>query len=306
MLNFSLFLFIGTLGWGISLYLIKILLVCLTPTEIVLYRTLLGALSLFMLAKLLRLRSVHFKALVCDGLVVGLFNVALPLYLTSLAEKTVPSALASVLNGLTPLCTFLWSFCFLTERPKMRFFNVLSLTLGLLGISLVHLDHLKSQGSLVHLLALMATCFSYGFVANYVKNCLRTQEPILVAAMASAVSALLMLFFQLYTHASLSWGYPTTLAQGSALLWLGVISTGLSLYLYCLLIKRLGAVNAVMVTYLMTVTGVLMGVVFLGEKMSTLVILGCCCVIISLLLTNHAASFERFYRGYSLRALQRV
>lgn len=299
MLNLFLFLFLGTLGWGVSLYLIKILLVSLTPTEIVLYRALIGAFSLLILASLLRLKPGNLKDLARDGLVVGLFNMALPFYLTSLAEKSVSSALASVLNGLTPLCAFVLSLCFFRDKPKFSGLNFLSLSLGLLGIVLVNLDALEGQGSVWHLLALVATCFSYALAANYVKSCARSKEPILVAIVATASSSLLMLAFELYSSPVLfSWGYPGTLAQLGSLLWLGLVGTGLSLYLYCLLISRVGAVTASMTTYLMTLTGVLMGVLFLGERMSSLVILGCFCVITSLVTTNHSAALERLFSSF--------
>ncbi len=296
MLNILLFLFLGTLGWGVSLYLIKILLISLTPTEIVLYRALIGAFSLLLLAKLLRLKPGNLTDLLRDGLVVGLFNMALPFYLTSLAEKSVPSALASVLNGLTPLCAFVLSLCFFSAKPKFSYLNFLSLSLGLLGIVLVNLDALQGQGKVLHLLALVATCLSYGFAANYVKSCARSKEPILVAIVATASASLLMLAFQLSSSPTLlSWGYPRTLAQLGSLLWLGLVGTGLSLYLYCLLIRRVGAVTASMTTYLMTITGISMGVFFLGERMSTLVILGCLCIITSLIITNHVAALERLF-----------
>src|SRR5580704_1400963 len=101
MANLFSFLFLGTLGWGISLYLMKILLVSLTPTEIVLYRMAIGATSLFILAKILKLKTDNIRGLILDGIIVGTFNMTLPFYLTTFAVRNVSSSLASVINGLT-------------------------------------------------------------------------------------------------------------------------------------------------------------------------------------------------------------
>ena len=116
MLNLFYFLFLGTLGLGGSLYLIKILLISLTPTEIVLYRMLIGTISLLILTVILKLKICNYKFLLIDGLVLGIFNITLPYYLISFAEQTIPSALAAVMNGLTPVFTFLLGMCFFSNQ----------------------------------------------------------------------------------------------------------------------------------------------------------------------------------------------
>ncbi len=295
MLNIFLFIFLGTCGWGISLYLIKILLVSLTPIEIVLYRALIGAVSLFILAKCLKLRSGKLKDLLLDGLIVGIFNMTLPFYLTTLAERTVSSSLASIINGLTPLCTYLLSFFWLANQ-KTHYLKLASLFLGLLGIILINIDSLQSHGNMLDFLALLASCFSYGIAAHYLKKGVRTKEPLLVAAMAAACSSLIMLLFQLGTTPQLHWGRPSNLTQLGLLLWLGVIGTGLCLYLYSILIERIGAVSASLITYLMTVSGVFMGVVFLDEKMSRLEMIGCVFIVISLISMNHSKEIQRLFQ----------
>ena len=62
--------------------------------------------------------------------------------------------------------------------------------------------------------------------------------------------------------------FSQSTGQIMALLWLGMIGSGLCLYLYFYLIKNAGAVFASMVTYLMTITGVIAGVVLLRETLS--------------------------------------
>ena len=294
MTNVFSFLFLGTLGWGISLYLMKILLVSLTPTEIVLYRMAIGAASLFILAKLLKLKTDNIRGLMMDGIIVGTFNMTLPFYLTTFAVNTVSSSLASVINGLTPLCTLTVGIVFFSSKQKLGVVNLLSIVLGFIGIFIINSDVSIYQGSAVELMALLATTISYGITANYFKYYARTKDPILVSAVSALVSAMTMLLFKCAKESSMNyWGMPQDMYQIIALLWLGVIGSGLCLYLYCSLIQNAGAVFASMITYLMSITGVIMGVVFLHETISSQIMIGCVFIFFSLILVNHASFFEK-------------
>ncbi len=300
MTNVFSFLFLGTLGWGISLYLMKILLVSLTPTEIVLYRMAIGAASLFILAKLLKLKTDNIRGLILDGIIVGTFNMTLPFYLTTFAVKNVSSSLASVINGLTPLCTLILGIMFFSSKQRLGVLNLLSIVFGFIGIIIINSDVSIYQGSAVELVALLATTLSYGITANYFKYYARTKDPILVSAVSALVSAMTMLLFKCATESSINyWGMPQDIPQIIALLWLGVIGSGFCLYLYCSLIQNAGAVFASMITYLMTITGVIMGVVFLHETISSQVIIGCLFIFCSLILVNHASLFEKIFVSIS-------
>jgi len=300
MANIFSFLFLGTLGWGISLYLMKILLVSLTPTEIVLYRMAIGAASLFILAKLLQLKTDNIRGLILDGIIVGTFNMTLPFYLTTFAVNTVSSSLASVINGLTPLCTLILGMVFFSSKQKLGVLNLLSIVLGFVGIIIINSDASIYQGSAVELMALLATTISYGITANYFKYYARTKDPILVSAVSALVSAITMLMFKCATESSVNtWGMPQDIPQIIALLWLGVVGSGFCLYLYCSLIQNAGAVFASMITYLMTITGVIMGVIFLHETISHQVMIGCIFIFFSLILVNHSPLFEKLFVSIS-------
>lgn len=310
MANLFSFLFLGTLGWGISLYLMKILLVSLTPTEIVLYRMAIGAASLFILAKLFKLKTDNIRGLILDGIIVGTFNMTLPFYLTTYAVKTVSSSLASVINGLTPLCTLILGMVFFSSKQKLSVLNLLSILLGFIGIIIINSDVSIYQGSAVEFIALLATTISYGVTANYFKYHARTKDPILVSAVSAFVSAITMLIFKCATESSINyWGIPQDMHQIIALLWLGVIGSGFCLYLYCSLIQNAGAVFASMITYLMTITGVIMGMIFLHETISHQVMIGCIFIFFSLILVNHAPLLEKILvsisRQISLKSARR-
>ncbi|RDI44843.1 DMT family transporter [Aquicella lusitana] len=287
MVNGLCFIFLGTLGWGISLFLVKLLLVSLTPEDIIIYRMALGALFLFVLIKHQKIKTAQSGVLIKEGVVMGLMNIAIPFYLIVVAEKTVSSSLASIINGLTPLFTFLLGMIFYSSGQRFHFFNLLSTLLGLAGVVVINMDYRWNEKIEVDLFALIMASVSYAVAANYAKARTKSSDPIQVAAAAAVVSVLAMLLYKSIKGEIFHWHIPQNLLQVAALCWLGIIGSGLSLYLYCLLIQRTSAITASMITYLMTFTGIVSGVIFLQEKLTYPVISGCGFILASLVLLNH-------------------
>ncbi|MBV9575979.1 MAG: DMT family transporter [Gammaproteobacteria bacterium] len=293
MINWICTIFLGTLGWGVSLFLIKILLKSLTPTEIVLYRMIIGSFILFILIKILDFKISQKKYLLRDGFVLALFNIVIPFYLTTYAEKSVTSSLASVVNGLTPIFTFMLGIIFIPSQRQINWINFLSVLMGFTGIIIMNFSDPYHSDNLIYFIALIVASFSYAIAANYVKTFAKIKNPILLSTAAAFFSVVLMLLYKLMTVERFNWHLPQNSQEIMALLWLGSVGSGISLYLYCLLIQRNGAVNASMVTYLMLVTGVLAGTLFLNEPLSAMVIFGCICTVFSIILINHSSWLTR-------------
>jgi drug/metabolite transporter (DMT)-like permease len=71
-----------------------------------------------------------------------------------------------------------------------------------------------------------------------------------------------------------------------ALLWLGVLGSGLALILNYYLIHEIGPTRATMVTYVFPLGGVILGVIFLNEHPSWQLLLGALLIISSLAVVN--------------------
>ena len=71
-----------------------------------------------------------------------------------------------------------------------------------------------------------------------------------------------------------------------ALLFLGVLGSGLAFVLSYYLIHEIGPTRTSMVTYLFPIGGVLLGVIFLNERLSWQLVAGTVLVIISLAVVN--------------------
>jgi len=71
-----------------------------------------------------------------------------------------------------------------------------------------------------------------------------------------------------------------------ALLFLGVLGSGLAFVLSYYLLHEIGPTRTSMVTYLFPIGGVILGVLFLGEKLSWQLLAGSVLVIASLAVVN--------------------
>src|SRR5438046_2370495 len=133
MFNWIGFLFLGTLGWGISFFLIKILLSDFTPIELVLYRMIIGFISLFIIVILMKVKIKNIKFLLRDGLMVAIFNMAVPFYLIALSEKSISTSLMAITNGMTPFFTFLLESIYFTikfQQYTVDIQKIISIFLG--------------------------------------------------------------------------------------------------------------------------------------------------------------------------------
>lgn len=296
MINRLYFIFIGTIGWGASLSIIKVLLNSLDPVEIVIYRMAIGAATLFLIALFMRARERNIKGWLIDGIVIGTFNMSIPYYLTSFAETSMSSSITAVINALTPLFTVVLGMAAFSSNIKIQKTHFVCFLLGIIGVILIESGLTTGSGSLSDVLAMLLTCACYAISANYFKYKAQTNNPLLISALAALISTITMIMVKMGYQSGAVWHLPRGTLEIASLAWLGVIGSGITLYLYIALIGRAGPVFVSMVSYLMTLTGFLIGVIFLHESLTMHAALGCMLIMMSLLLLNHSAQIWQFIR----------
>ena len=79
---------------------------------------------------------------------------------------------------------------------------------------------------------------------------------------------------------------PKTGITWIALLFLGILGSGLAFVLSYYLIHEIGPTRTSLVTYLFPLGGVILGVVFLNEKLSWQLLAGAALIIVSLVVAN--------------------
>ena len=281
--HWLVFILLGAI-WGSSFMWIKIAVQEVGPITLVAFRALFGLLFgvvviVFQRAALPR----TFKSWL-PLLIVGLTNVAIPFFLISWGEQSIDSAVASILDATVPLFTILTAH-FLLHDDKMTVPEVLGLLVGFAGIVvLMSKDIGASSSSLLGQLAVIVASMFYAGSAVYVRKTTEDMPGILRSAgpLVSATGTMWLGTFLFENPVQI----PQLGITWVALLFLGVIGSGLAFVLAYYLIHEIGPTRTTMVTYLFPLGGVTLGVTVLHEQLTWQVIAGAILIIASLAIAN--------------------
>ena len=212
---------------------------------------------------------------------VGFFDNALPLMLTSNAQLYVDSGLATIFVSTTPFFALVLSWLFLRDEP-IQFNQIIGICLGLIGIIvLIGPAALQELGTnLLSQLALTAASACYAIATVFSRSYLREQEGegqhsvlewLTGQFIASVIIMTPITFYVEDVLAVQPSGRSTIAVFISA--WVIAIFAFLCFYR---LNALAGPTYATFVTYLIPINGVLWGAVFLGEEVpgSSLIALG--------------------------------
>ena len=164
--QFSILLLLAFV-WGSSFILMKVGLKSFTNEQVAGIRMLLASLVLlpYSIRNLKYLKKKDLKSL----LIAGFIGSFIPAFLFTKAQTQIDSALAGMLNSMTPVFTLLVGILF--HRTKFLLLQALGLIIGLLGaVGLITSGNGLEIGPVnsYALLIVLATCF-YGININEVK-----------------------------------------------------------------------------------------------------------------------------------------
>jgi drug/metabolite transporter (DMT)-like permease len=254
--------------WGGSFFFIEVAVTQIPPFTLVLLRVTLaaGALLLFLAVRgELRLD----RALIGPFFVMALLNNALPFSLLASGQTVIGSGLASILNATTPIWTVIIAHLF-TRDERMSPLKVTGVLLGFGGVAvMIGADLLGQIGeSLWAQLACVAAGLCYALAGVYGRRFSRLGvSPITVSAGQLTAASLLLLPVALLVDRPWAMAMPS-LGAWACLVALALLSTTFAYVLYFRLIASAGATNAVLVTFLVPVTAILLGVLILGEVLA--------------------------------------
>jgi drug/metabolite transporter (DMT)-like permease len=250
--------------WGASFFFIKLAVGEMSPVFLVFGRCLAAAIGLGIAIPLMRIPVSslrrHWKA----GLVIAVFNAALPYSLIAFGEKSIDSSLAGILNGTAPLWTALLA-PFWAEADGLRRRQYGGLALGFLGVVVLARPSggIFSSSSL-GVLAVVAATLSYAFATHFSRRFFQQTPPLVPAFLQCALAALILLPLAVATAPT----KPLSLTAVAVVLWLGLGATGLAMVISYRLIKRVGANRTIIVTYLIPPFALVYGVALLHESVS--------------------------------------
>ncbi|GGP58694.1 multidrug transporter [Saccharothrix coeruleofusca] len=270
--------------WGSSFLWIKIALTGLSPVQIAMVRTVLGAAVLVALAYGRGQRLPRDPAAWGHLAVAAVFGNVIPFVLFAVGEQTVDSGVAGVLNATTPLWALLIGLALGTERQRNPA-RLAGLVLGFAGTLLIFAPWeqagLVSWGAAACLAAAASYAVSYTYIGRKLSG--RGLSPFqLSSAQLVTATGLTALVVPVGGLQPVHLGWPPLLAVAI----LGVFGTGVAFILNYRLIEDEGPTNATTVGYLLPVVSVLLGAAFLDEALTARVALGMVVVLVGVALTR--------------------
>jgi len=251
--------------WGCSFIFIKLGLEFLTPLGVAFGRCALGALTLLAWAKYKGIALPESKKVLFHLWVVSLLLNVIPGVFFALAETEVTSVLAGIINAVTPLMTLL-AIMVVTRNETPKLHQVVGILIGFTGVLTV-LGAWKGLGDnpLWAILILLAAVTCYGFSFPYSRRFVLPHKlaPESIAAGQVTLGALTLLPFFIYNGVE-KYEYQT--APVLAMIALGVFGSGFAYIWNFKVMAVAGSAIASSVTYLTPVVAVIVGVIFLQEK----------------------------------------
>ena len=267
------------LTWGSSFILIDVAIDHFHVAVVPLGRTAFGAIALIALPSARqRIDRSDYPVL----LVLGGTWMAFPFLLYPLAEQTVSSSIAGMMNGALPVVVAVVTAIWTSTMPSSR--RVLAIVVGFTGILLIALPSIDSgdaaspQGIGFLLLALV----SYAVSTNLARPLQAKYSPASLMLHVELVACVLSLPYGLYGLSQSNFAWSSLMA----LVALGALGTGYAFTLFSVLLKRTGIARSMIPTYFTPVVGTILGVGLNNEPLVWLSVLGMGVVVVAAWLTS--------------------
>ena len=278
------YLALGTV-WGCSFIFIELGLEFLTPFGVTFTRCALGATTLLIILKIRKAKLPTQKSIWRKLWVVAMLLNVVPGVLFAFAQQYITSVLAGIINATTPLMTLVFILLlFREERLKPE--QIIGLLVGALGVMTVvgvwkELGDNQLIGVIALLLAVSCYGASYPYSTRYVVPLGLRPEALATGQLVMATLTLLPLF--LFNGVL---GNAPRMESAIAMLLLGVFGSGFAYIWNFYITAAAGSAIASTVTYLTPVVAVVIGWLYLGEKVFWHEIIGAVIVIIGALISQ--------------------
>ncbi len=254
--------------WGGSFFFVEIAVRDLPIFTIVALRVALAALSLLAVMRILGITFPTRPAVLLAFLGMGVLNNALPFSLFVWSQTHIASGLAAILNATTPLFGVIVANA-LTSDEKLTINKLAGVLLGILGVVvLIGPAALLAPGSdTLAEIGCLAAALSYAFAGVFGRRFKRMGiSPLATATGQVCASSLILVPLALALDRPWTLAMPGAAAIG-AIVCIALLSTALAYILFFRLLASAGATNIMLVTFLIPVSAILLGVLFLGEML---------------------------------------
>ena len=193
-----------------------------------------------------------------------------PWILIGTAEQKISSGLAGLLVASVPI----WATIFASLKgdktvwQRKRLFGI---AIGFVGLVLVvGIESIKGGSDPLSILMVLVASIAYAYAVMFVQSGLPGVSGVAINGVAMLITAIFYLPFTVVQ-------WPSHHINQSAI-WsvvaLGIFSSGIAFAIFFVLVDIIGVARASLVTYLNTAFAVVLGVIILGEPITTGIIIG--------------------------------
>lgn len=249
-----------------------------------------GIASLILLAVLLSKKELkwmdwpYFRR----QMLVSILMIVVANGMTTVAEKTIPSGLTSLLNALSPLVVFLGSVLVGLQKPSLKgFFGVI---IGFLGVAFIFREGISDLLDPNYKTGIMFLCFA---IIGWSTGTIYTKK-----YTHKSANIFLDLFYQFVFSAILQFGLAfifsgdTDVATWSsyslmAVVYLAVFGSVIGYFCYHYALKKVSATKVSVLTYFNTVIALFLGWLVLDEIITIDIIIATALIILGVFITNY-------------------
>ena len=260
-INWVIFISLSII-WGSSFILMKEGLKYLTAFQVASLRIISSGLVLLPIAY--RSYKQIPRSKLAYTFLSGVLGSLLPAYLFCIAEQGIDSALAGVLNSLTPIFVIIVGAVFFQVKTSSN--KVWGILIAFTGSVLLFFSQpgFSANSNSFYVALVVIATIMYGINVNMVHRHLHHIPSLQIASLAltlNAIPALIVLYFTGYFKLQYSQGI--LISTGYSFI-LGIGGTAIASVMFYMLLKRAGAVFASMVTYAIPIVAISWGY-FYGE-----------------------------------------
>ena len=272
--------------WGASFLFIKVAVHDMSPTALVLIRSLSGCIALALIVRAMGrpLLGDGWKGRLVPFAILAITGGLLPWAAIAWGEERISSGLASILNSTTPLWAAVLVYWLIpSDRPTAL--NYAGVLIGLAGVVILVVPDLRAKGlggNVIGAAAVVLASLSYAVSALYQRRKLRGVSVYEVSLGQLAATAILAVPIAAPSLPSLHVAVPSL----AAVIALGVGGSGVAYLLYYYILNTLGPVRATGVTLLVPITAVFWGAILLHEQVTLPIIAGMVVILTGVVLTN--------------------
>jgi len=279
-----LIFFLLTILWGSSFILIKKSLVAFSPIQSGAFRIFIATLALIPIS-ISTYKNLNKKNIL-PILGVGLLGSGIPPFLFAFGQSKIDSAMAGMLNTLTPIAAFIFGLLFF--GLQFRWLKLLGVLIGFIGAAIIIMANNSGAigGANIYGLFIIAATICYGTSVNVISRYLKETTPATITAWSFTSVVVFPVVALCYQNPiPVFQTHPEALSSFSALLVLSILGTVVANLLFYKMTQETNPIFASSITYTLPIVALFWGV-FDGEPFYIWYILGMLLILLGVFITS--------------------